>query len=121
MKRDVDLIRFFLLEVERLEKMPGEHFGEFNLDQKYTPDQIIFHEYLMRQAGLIQHPSCPGLTWEGHEFLDNAREPIRWEQAKALVAKAGGASVQVLLKVLVNLKENACVVLPIVDTESSSA
>jgi hypothetical protein len=69
----------------------------------------------MGEAGLVNaidvtHLGSPGpealissLTWQGHEFLDAAREPSRWQQAKAIVAKAGEASIQVWIAVLTDL------------------
>jgi len=114
MKRDMDLVRAILTEVER---HPAGFFRREMKIDGYTPDQIKYHVYIMDQAGLVEAANAThyqntspeaivnNLTWEGHEFLDNAREPIRWEQAKALVAKAGGASVQVLLTVLTDLAE----------------
>jgi hypothetical protein len=30
------------------------------------------------------------LTWEGHEFLDAARDNGRWEKAKGAMSKVGG-------------------------------
>lgn len=35
------------------------------------------------------------LTWCGHEFLDAAREPTRWEEAKEILHKAGGGSINI--------------------------
>jgi Hypothetical protein (DUF2513) len=43
------------------------------------------------------------LTWKGHEFLDLARDPERWNRAKSIIAKVGGASISVWLKVLTDL------------------
>jgi Hypothetical protein (DUF2513) len=43
------------------------------------------------------------LTWAGHEFLDAAREPSRWEKARDLVLKAGGATLPIWQQLLGNL------------------
>jgi len=72
--------------------------------------------YLMGQAGLLSvaDDTCLGspspsatpiaMTWEGHEFLELAREPSRWERAVEKVRRAGAAmTIDVLKTVLVNL------------------
>ena len=69
----------------------------------------------MMQEGLIEgtdvtNMRSPGpealprsLTWKGHEFLDLARDPERWNRAKAAIAKVGGAPISVWMKVLTDL------------------
>jgi len=41
------------------------------------------------------------LTWEGHEFLDAARDNRRWEQAKGAMAQAGGFALDVMKQLLI--------------------
>lgn len=90
MKRDMDLIRTILIEIEDHEnpraevpiKAPG-----------YSPDQITYHLGLLYEAGLINalHASHlsgerwipQSLTWQGHEFLDAARNDTVWQKLKA--------------------------------------
>jgi hypothetical protein len=43
------------------------------------------------------------LTWEGHEFLDAARDEGNWEKAKDVAAKAGGWTLSVLKDILVKI------------------
>jgi hypothetical protein len=112
MKRDMDLVRTLLLEVEK--HPAGFAPGEMKIEG-YTSEQIGYHAHIMGQAGLVKaidttHMGSPGpeavissLTWQGHEFLDAAREPTRWQQAKDVVAKAGDASIQVWIAVLTDL------------------
>jgi hypothetical protein len=48
------------------------------------------------------------LTWLGHEFLDAAREDLRWGQAKRLVLeKTGSVSFATLQQVLVELMKRS--------------
>lgn len=112
MKRDMDLIRAILLASEetlhgRLDAIP-EIAG-------YTEEQVGYHNYLLVDAGLASGVDVfageakgptwglTSLTWAGHEFLDAAREPTRWEQAKDVVGKAGGASMAVWTSVLTDI------------------
>ena len=40
------------------------------------------------------------LTWDGHEFLDQARDDQNWEKAKNLMKNAGGFSIEIAKHVL---------------------
>jgi hypothetical protein len=86
MKREMELVRTILLEVEAHPDLtpvtlqaPG-----------YTPDQVAHHVKLLYQAGLIdatETTSLSGmswivnsLTWHGYEFLDAARNEKVWRK-----------------------------------------
>ena len=83
--------------------------------KSFPPEQIGYHVHIMMQAGLIEETDVTttqsagseavptNLTWKGHEFLDLARDQERWNRAKALVAKIGGAPISVWLKLLTDL------------------
>jgi len=89
MKRDMDLIREMLLEIEaNPDPMDGPSLDIGGRSR----DEISYHVMLMHQAGLIDAWDCSSvdeicwypkdLTWEGHEFLEAARDPARWQKAK---------------------------------------
>jgi hypothetical protein len=40
------------------------------------------------------------ISWNGHEFLNAARDNTRWEKAKGAMAKAGGFVLPVLMQLL---------------------
>lgn len=111
MKRDMDLIRAMLLAVESDEhgfapkiEIPG-----------YTKEQINYHACLLEEAGLAKaidvttagskspEAMVTRLTWTGHEFLDSARENQIWNQAKDIISKIGGASIQIWVALLTDL------------------
>jgi hypothetical protein len=111
MKRDMDLIRKMLLAVESDEhgfapkiEIPG-----------HTQEQINYHACLLEEAGLVKaidvtsmgsnspEAMITRLTWAGHEFLDSARENQRWNQAKDIISKIGGASIQIWVALLTDL------------------
>ena len=112
MKRDMDLVRAILLEIEKHEH--GFAPDEWNVEG-YTEEQINYHAYIMMEGGLVEGADVTTrgsespeavirhLTWAGHEFLDSAREPGRWNQAKQLLEKAGGASIAVWTAVLTDM------------------
>ena len=99
MKQDTDLIRKILLEIEA-----DEHrFIHRQIEiEGYTQEEIGYHTVLLGEAGLAEiievtsHSSkspealITRLTWDGHEFLDSARQNHIWNQAKDLITNQVG-------------------------------
>lgn len=97
MRRNVDLIRLLLLELE----------GEESVDLgDFTTDQIDYHKALIVQAGFADgiinysssgdaQPDIPDLailtklTYAGHEFLDSSKNEKVWSKAKEMVQRNG--------------------------------
>ena len=113
MKRDVDLARKILFDVEECGDTDSSGYLTLEFDG-HSEKEVLYHIGLLSEAGLIetQEVSLPsGLktgrarqTWAGHEFLDAAREETRWQKAKHLVIdKTGGLSFEVLKQVLSKL------------------
>jgi hypothetical protein len=112
MKRDMDLVRKILLV---LEEHPHGFAPQHLAIEGFTEDQIGYHIYLMGQANLLTVSKTTTLadtspqaiplsiTWQGHEFLANAKEEGRWLQAKSIVKAAGEGSFQVWQSVLTSL------------------
>lgn len=113
MKRNMDLIRELLLQLESssyLENISG-----------HTPEEITYHVSLLEDAGLLtqefyKNPYLSGfpflegirITWAGHEFLDASRKMSLWETAKKVtLEKTGALSFEVLKAVLVQLGKDA--------------
>lgn len=108
MKRDLDLIRHILITIEEStsDELPATFDG-------YTKDVIAYHITLLRDDA--EYVTYDGrtrpdgnytgirLTWNGHEFLDAARDNTRWEKAKRTVAKLGGFTFTLLKEILVSL------------------
>ena len=98
MKRDMDLARKILEQVE--EKSKG--VGVVNLDiPNYPPDEVSYNVMLLAQAGLLKANDCTSsmgllwiprtLTWTGHEFLDAIRNDTVWNKVKETAKEKGGA------------------------------
>lgn len=104
MKRDLDLVRELLLEVEKAEK-------PLTLDDLETParlaihsqQKIRYHIWLLHSAGLVDASifyadnevytaTIKGLTWDGQDFLDVMREPNVFKQAKQAINEAVGST-----------------------------
>ena len=112
MQRNMDLVRMILMRIES--NPDGWAPRDFGI-QSYSPQEIGYHAHIMKQEGLIEasddtHLGSSGpeatprsLTWKGHEFLDLARDQDRWNRAKAIIVKVGGAPISVWMKVLTDL------------------
>jgi hypothetical protein len=69
----------------------------------HAAEQVLNHIPLLMQADLITAIDASsmdgadymaiGLTWQGHEFLDNVRDPDIWKTTKAGAAKVGSFSI----------------------------
>ena len=95
MKRDMNLIRAQLLQMEGEDPAP-------DLSQ-YTAEQKLYHSALLIEAGFVDgeiilngsgYPATTvmiRLKWAGHEFLDAARDEESWGKTTQRITKAGGA------------------------------
>ena len=115
MKRNMDLIRSILFEVEALHPNQGGKQIEIN-GRDFA--EVTYHVVLLHEAGLIRatveyeknQPRCfvDRLTWEGHEFLEAARNDAFWKKAILTIRnKAGGLGYEVLRHVLVQMAKDA--------------
>jgi len=107
MKRDVDLIRQMLFDLER-------HGAESTLDMlrdgstREIDERTRYHLRLCIDAGLAKEidrtasgSPCVRLTNAGHEFIEICRGDDRWQAAKWVVhQQTGGLSLAVLRAVL---------------------
>lgn len=105
MKRDNDLVRDILLAIEN-GTVQFVH-GNGLKDSEADPSAVSYHLHLLEQAGFVDVQAkvvggmtqVRGLTWEGHEFLDTVRDSTVWRKTKEGAAKAGGASLAVLVEI----------------------
>jgi Hypothetical protein (DUF2513) len=94
MKRDMELVRAVLLKVEGLNLPVGATLCAYPSEPElqiegYDPDQVAYHLNLLIDEGFVQGARTTsiqfvieGLTWKGHEFLDDTRDPDVWSKAK---------------------------------------
>ena len=93
MKRDMDLIRLILLEIESSE---CEIIEDFQLEG-YDIASVKYNGELLRQAGLITefYEDSIGelvtgsLTWNGCDFLDKIRDNSVWKKTKDVIKEQG--------------------------------
>ena len=111
MKRDFDLIRQILIDVEA--EKPGTPIRGFDYEGRCDAATICKHVALMINAGLLtgavsESPDMGTttfviheLTSSGHDFLDAARDNSIWAKAKKYVIEpVGGVGFGVLLAYL---------------------
>jgi hypothetical protein len=116
MKRDMDLIRKILLQLENVASDDDINIIEI---EGFSHDQIAYHIYLLHDAGLIRahilmgfgtaapkNYSIFGLTWAGHDFLDASRDEGRWIKAKVVINEMKGASFEIIKTVLVEIMKS---------------
>lgn len=96
MKRDMELVRDLLLYIESDPRLDGtlwispdnpEEMGITN----HSIEEVAYHLTMLVEAGMIKGnttmevPVISKLTWEGHEFLDDIRDPDIWHKTKERV------------------------------------
>ncbi len=105
MRRDMDLVRFILREVEdaggpvRARELVGD-------DRAF--DEVLYHIELLHAHGLIDarvtrtkgatSAVVLGLTWDGCDYLDAMRDDRVWERAKAAICEAVGSTTMGVVK-----------------------
>lgn len=112
MRIDWDLIRTILLKAEAA---PANRMVGTIEVEGYDEDVVLEHLELLVEKGLldgeVKRTSTGGgrimiafvrkVTWEGHQFLEKARNEQVWNQTKEIVKEKGGsASFEVIKAVL---------------------
>ena len=115
MKRDLDLIRLILLELEKRNPILPDPNIEL---ENYNFDTIQFHVKLLIEQNLIEgsfrkHANGKiqcfpiALTWQGYDFLDAARDNIVWNKAKnTVVEKTQSVSFEVFKALLIQIAKD---------------
>ena len=89
MKRDMDLIRLILLEIEKAEENEVENM---NIDG-YSKEDIVFNAKLLKQNNMIENFEenvlgnyyIGSLTWGGSDYLDSIRDNSKWKRIKSVI------------------------------------
>jgi DNA-binding MarR family transcriptional regulator len=107
MKLQIETVKALLEIIEKSNDFPDpfyllpEDAEALEIDYK----TMTYHLCLMLESGLIngsEHTNkdrkrvlIRRLTWEGHAFLANAKNPTLWNKLKELSSSAGGFSLDV--------------------------
>lgn len=89
MKRDMNLIKYLLSQIEECPAMRGYRplVDSIPEDLRPTQEELILHCRLIAERGLAVGTEIDTrwiftrLTWDGHDFLDNARNDSVWKAA----------------------------------------
>jgi Hypothetical protein (DUF2513) len=103
-KRDLNLLRKILLAVE---SHPNGPWSDAKMLGDHPREQVDYHIGLLDSAGLVDATNGDpgwaifGLTWSGHEFLDLARDPVRWDATLSYAThRAGGTNFSIIREIL---------------------
>jgi len=111
MKRDINLVREILIELEK--RTFDQEFSDLVIEG-HNSEEIMYHVKLLYEAKLIHAEDMSGtsdryflpgsLTWDGHEFLELARNETRWNKAKDIMKnQVGGFIFDILKELLIAL------------------
>ncbi|PCJ92428.1 MAG: hypothetical protein COA46_04260 [Porticoccaceae bacterium] len=102
MRRDWDLMRMILLEIEDSKDidtfMNFSEKGYLYTDKlkEFDREKIIYHIQLLISADFISTNSddygekeITGLSWKGHEYAEKLRDSERWRKIKLYVSEKG--------------------------------
>ena len=98
MKRDMDLVRKILLEIEA--NYVSTTICGFEIEG-YDIAAVAYHCKILYEAGLISdynanygddeidYLSVGSLTWDGHDYLDKVRDDTLWAKTKDTIVQKG--------------------------------
>jgi hypothetical protein len=98
MKRDLNLVRMILLDIES--SPPGQPISGFTYDGR-SKAEILEHVELLLDANFIDGQMIPGnmgqpegcmvmrMTWDGQEFLAKAKNDTVWKKVFAQAEEKG--------------------------------
>lgn len=99
MKRDMDLVRRILFEVEKLPPLTARRIEI----EGYSMNEVAYHCEMLYRYGLIKRYHgdeidqldgvidfwVEDLTWQGHDFLEKIREDTVWNKTKRVMKDKG--------------------------------
>lgn len=114
MKLNYDCVRSVLLAVEKAEMIdenlsltPLKVFELFDGLPEYKDNEILYTVEKLKEAGYINAAlqfaaghfidgAVSSITYSGHEYLDNIREPEVWRKVKAMLKNAGAITLPLI-------------------------
>ena len=103
-KRDMELVRELLLEIEANPQLNGRQFIDLPVGN-HNPEEMAYTLSLLIGEGIVTGhigmtmPLVSGLSWKGHELLDNIRDDNVWEGTKKAIKPLASVSVAVLAEI----------------------
>lgn len=99
MKRDLDLVRQLMLQIEALPASPPVQYRAGEVEDPV----LLKHLEMLIAAGLVSGKisqshgargdviSISGLTWDGHEWVEMVRSQAVWNEIKTTLMERAGA------------------------------
>lgn len=115
MKRDLDLMRQIMLDLEATTSYIIDSFSLYSVNNREYQTKIYFHLRLLEDAGYIKlgdvtmmcgFPTVQivFITNAGYDFIRLTRDDTKWTLAKPLILKAGAiASITAIQQIVTNL------------------
>ena len=104
----MDLIREILLKVEADPRCDGSHWIVFDTSDfpGHAIEEIAYHVDLLFEASLVKGigtldapvAAISSLTWAGHEFIANTRDPDVWSKVKERTKGLGTVGLSLLVE-----------------------
>jgi hypothetical protein len=125
MKRDLDLVRQLLLQIEGLPAGPPAQYRTSEIEDPV----LLAHFELVIASGLVNGKisrsqssrgdviSISGLTWEGHEWIEMVRSQSVWNATKSMLIDSGAALTYELTKAAASTILRARLGLPVLAGE----
>ncbi|MBA2174842.1 DUF2513 domain-containing protein [Halobacillus locisalis] len=99
MKREIDVIKYVLVEIEETQRS-GPIQLQFDENDSYSTDKLNYHLRILTDAGFVdgeikgvmgggQINLIKSITWEGHDLLDALRNEKAVEMAEKEAEKQG--------------------------------
>lgn len=114
MKLNYDCVRSVLLTVEKSKTIDEElNLNPLTVETifeqlpKYEDNEILYTIEKLKEAGYINAAlqfaaghfidgAVSSITYSGHEYLDNIREPEVWRKVKAILKNAGAITLPLI-------------------------
>ena len=110
-QRDNDLVRDLLLRIDSDQQLDGSkwvHYGPADLGMAdRTETEIGYHLNMLVEEGFVKGtrgiaggiPMISKLTWKGHDFIDNIRDPGIWSKTKKRVEGLSGVAIGIMASI----------------------
>ena len=115
MKLNIDCVRDVLLVAETCPFNSSLHFKELSEQlSDYYDDDIAYTCLKLKEANLLSVVTktigsrttvikINDISFSGHEFLNNIREPSVWDNVKAIGDKIGANSISAFMQIAANV------------------
>lgn len=117
MELNHELIRSLLLFVESNDSLSGvsdNQLRNFAKKQNVSYEQLAYairrleekdliNAYIQVGSNIVVDMSINSLTFDGHAYLDNIRDPEVWKKTKSVTSKLASVSMDIAVKVASNV------------------